>query len=366
MTDPAPLPSVRRIERGLDPQRYTGEAAFAHDRAAVFDHAWLCLGAAAEWPAPGDAAELEQGGRSLVVIRGDDGVLRAFFNICPHRAAPLIWPGERRSGLRALRCRYHGWRFDPEGALIGAPDFDGARTGLPAGLEGCRLRGLPLREDLGLVWAWLGAGAPGPLPTEQPALRDALGGLRLADWRPRRAASHRLACSWKVYVENYLEGYHIPYLHPGLARELHMEGYAVEAVGDQAVRHLAPTTPGALNEGLWLWIWPNLALNVYGAAASLERMVPIGPEATRIDYVYLADNTVTDTDLDALIAMSARTTAEDQRICEAVHHNLRSGGASAGYLSPRHEAGLGLFHGLLRAAWASQPPAPAEGAVGAP
>ena len=75
---------------GLNPQHYTGEAAFARDQAAVFERAWVCLGASAEWSAPGDAAEVEQGGRSLVVIRADDGVLRAFFNICPHRSAPLI------------------------------------------------------------------------------------------------------------------------------------------------------------------------------------------------------------------------------------------------------------------------------------
>lgn len=348
MTDPDRAP----LTLGLDPADYTGEAAFARDRAAIFTRAWLCLGAAAEWAAPGAAGEVEQGGRSLALIRGDDHVLRAFLNICPHRSAPLIWPGERRAGLRGLRCRYHGWRFDPEGALIGAPDFEGARGGLPAGLAGCRLRGLPLREALGLVWVWLGEGQPGPLPTEDPALQAALEGLPLSGWGARRAAAHTLACSWKVYVENYLEGYHIPYLHPGLARELHLEGYAVEGVGPLAVRHRAPTAPGALNEGLWIWIWPNLALNVYGAAASLERMVPIGPDATRIDYVYLADNTLSDAALDEIICMSARTTAEDQRICEAVHHNLRSGAAAAGYLSPRHEGGVAQFHGLLRGAWA--------------
>jgi choline monooxygenase len=271
-----------------------------------------------------------------------------------------MWPGDRAAGRDALRCRYHGWRFNLDGALIGAPDFDGQRAGVPAGLSGCGLQRVPVVEALGLVWAWLGTGSPAPSPDQDGPLHAALAPLGLGAWRARRRASHSLACNWKTYVENYLEGYHIPYLHPGLSRELHLEGYAVEPVGPFGVRHLAPTAPGALNEGLWLWVWPNVAINVYGRAASLERMVPVGPTTTRIDYVYLADDRLSDEALDALVAMSARTTDEDKRICEAVAHNLRGGRARPGPLSPRHEAGLAQFHALLRAAWAPTTADPAD------
>lgn len=347
MRPPAPA-----LATSLQPSAYVGEAAWDRDRRGVFEQAWVVLGAAAEWAAPGEAAEVEQGGASIVVVRAQDGTLRAFFNVCPHRAAPLMWPGDRAAGRDALRCRYHGWRFNLDGALIGAPDFDGQRAGVPAGLSGCGLQRVPVVEALGLVWAWLGTGSPAPSPDQDGPLHAALAPLGLGAWRARRRASHSLACNWKTYVENYLEGYHIPYLHPGLSRELHLEGYAVEPVGAFGVRHLAPTAPGALNEGLWLWVWPNVAINVYGRAASLERMVPVGPTTTRIDYVYLADDRLSDEALDALVAMSARTTDEDKRICEAVAHNLGGGRARPGPLSPRHEAGLAQFHALLRAAWA--------------
>ncbi|MFM2247903.1 MAG: hypothetical protein RL071_3978 [Pseudomonadota bacterium] len=340
---PAPL--------GLPPAASVDPGAFARDRATVFAHAWLCLGASAEWPVAGAAAARDQGGRSIVALRHTDGGLRAFANVCPHRAGPLLWPGEDRPAGQGLRCRYHGWRFDQDGALVGTPDFDGQRVGASALAAGCRLSPLPTAEAAGLVWVWLGTGAPDrPAPGAAGPLAGALAALGLDRWRPRARASHPLACDWKVYVENYLEGYHIPYLHPGLGREIDMGGYAVEVDGD-TVRHVVPTRPGAVNEGLWLWVWPNLAINVYGGACSIERMLPLGPGAARIDYVYLADDSVSDDAFAEMLRTSATTTAEDVRIVEQVQRGLHDPAAAAGPLSPRHEAGLAHFHALLRAAW---------------
>ena len=157
---------------------------------------------------------------------------------------------------------------------------------------------------------------------------------------------HHLRCNWKVYAENYLEGYHIPWMHPTLSREVELSSYLVEP-GERWVRHRVDTSGQGPNSGLWVWWWPSLALNIYGDGASVERIVPISPNETRVDYLYLFQNNK-NTDVETTLAMSRRVTNEDIRICEAVQRGLENGAVRTGLLSPRHEAGVAYFQKLIR------------------
>jgi choline monooxygenase len=93
----------------------------------------------------------------------------------------------------------------------------------------------------------------------------------------------------QLYIENYLEGYHIPCCHPGLNKQVNMKEYFVK-LGDGYVEHVSPTAPGAAYEGTWLWHHPTLAINHYGEGLSLERIVPTGPKTVEIRYTYLFRN----------------------------------------------------------------------------
>jgi choline monooxygenase len=168
-----------------------------------------------------------------------------------------------------------------------------------------------------------------------------------------RSARHDLACNWKTYADNYLEGYHIPLLHPELNRQFDAKRYRVD-LGDRYCRHSAPARDGSTNNGRWLFRWPNLAMNIYGDSMNVEVIVPTGPRSCRVLYAHLF------VDPDAagvadVIAFADLVMEQDRRMVEVVQRNLECGVYRDGLLSPRHENGVLQFQDLVRAADATQP-----------
>ncbi|MEM8906077.1 MAG: SRPBCC family protein, partial [Actinomycetota bacterium] len=280
------------------------------------------------------------------VRRGAEGELRAFHDVCPHRAGPVVGPPEgdvvaRVSSVRKLQCGYHGWVFADDGTVERTPDF---------GAEQCERSLVPLRVGVWRDLVFVSMAAHGA------DLDDALGRLPelaapipLEGYRFHSRRAHRLRCDWKTYVENYLEGYHIPYVHPRLHREIDVRRYEV-TTGDRVVtNHAPPRDPDAdgVYDGLFAWLWPNAAVNVYGVGMSIERMVPVAPGEMRIEYLFCFSADATGAQIDDTLAMSTEVTDEDLRITEAVQRNLDAGVYDTGILSPRHEAGVAYFQSLV-------------------
>lgn len=342
-------------DAGLDraatlPASWYGDPAHhERERRAIFAREWLVVGTASALSAPGDYLATDACGWPVLVVVGQDGVLRGFHNVCRHRAGPVLDDGTGRCS--ALVCGYHGWTYDLEGRLRRARDF-GEALDFDAGDFGL----LAIQADrwAGLSWVNLDAGAP--------PLRSCLGGLvgaceafdleRLASGGGHEL-SVDLECNWKTYADNYMEGYHIPFVHPELNREVDARRYRVD-VEDGYCRHSVPTRDGAVNSGTWLWRFPNLAINLYDDAMNVERFLPLGPRRTRVTYSYFfADVSPAAEQANAdVVAMSTITLDQDRRICEAVQRNLDAGAYEAGRLSPRHENGVFHFQQRVREALA--------------
>ncbi|MDO1560466.1 aromatic ring-hydroxylating dioxygenase subunit alpha [Brevundimonas sp. 2R-24] len=330
------------MQRTLPARLYGDPEAYARERVHVFGRAWLFLGHEAEAPEPGDWIAADIAGHRLMAVRGKEGAVRAFHNVCRHRAGPLV-EGERGNCGAELTCRYHGWRYALDGRLRAAVGF-GPTEGFDPREFG--LMALRLGTWRGLVFVTLDPDAPPLAETVKPLERLLTAkGLDLPSPALRR--SHRIGCDWKVYAENYLESYHIATVHPQMAAELSDAEYLVRVEGDlvvqEAVADLADRdTPQA---GVWGWLWPNLAVNVYRDGAMVERMVPDGPGRTRLDYLFLNDGG--EAALGGSLAASDRVTAEDALICEAVQTNLSAGAYDTGVLSPTHEAAVAWFQARL-------------------
>jgi choline monooxygenase len=323
---------------------YHDPVVFEAERRHLFARSWLLLGHESELQGPGATLAECLAGWPVFVVRGRDGRLRAFHNVCRHRAGPLVWDGASRAAV--LRCRYHGWVYDLEGRLERTPGFGEAED-----FDRERFPLFPLRVEAwrGFVFLNLDAAAP-PLAEGLGRLPREAEGLRFERWGLHGRVAHELRCNWKTYVENYLEGYHLPYLHPALHREVDLKGYRVEAA-ERCVTHHAPLRPGMAGpvyEGLWAWLAPNLAFNVYGRGMSVERMLPLGPGRMRVEYLFFFAEEADAAEREAVLAMSRRVTGEDARICEAVQRNLEGGVYARGRLSPRHENGVFYFQQLLR------------------
>jgi len=327
------------MQATLPARLYGCPDAWARERSAVFGRAWLFMGHEAEAAEAGEWIATDIAGHRLLAVRGADGALRAFHNVCRHRAGPLV-QGERGRCGGELVCAYHGWRYALDGRLRAATGFGPAE-----GFDPREFGLLPVRLETwrGLVFVNLDAEAA-PLAELTAPLERLLTerGLDLA--APALRRSHDLACDWKVYAENYLEGYHIGAVHPVLAGELGGAEYRVRVEGELVVQEAAGVNDGP-QAGVWGWLWPNLGVNVYRDGAMIERMTPDGPGRTRLDYLFLNDRG--EAALGEALGASDRLTTEDARICEAVQANLTAGAYDTGVLSPRHEAAVAWFQSRL-------------------
>ena len=305
----------------------------------MFGKAWLFLGHEAEAPAIGDWIATDIAGHRLLTVRGKDGVLRAFHNVCRHRAGPLV-TGASGHCEGELVCAYHGWRYALDGRLRAATGF-----GPADGFDPRDFGLLAVRLEIwrGLVFVTLDGDAR-PLADHVAPLEALLAGRGLTIPAPALRRSHDLACDWKTYAENYLEGYHIDAVHPLLAEELGGAEYRVRVEGDLVAQEAVGVNDGP-QAGVWGWLWPNLGINVYRDGAMIERMTPVGPGRTRLDYLFLGDEGPEA--LAEALAASDRLTAEDAAICEAVQRNLSAGAYDRGVLSPSHEIALSWFQSRI-------------------
>lgn len=330
------------MPRTLPASWYHDPAVLRRERTAVWARSWLVFAPRARLDRPGRYVAATIAGWPLFVVVRPDGSLAGFHNVCAHRAGPIVWDGHGTAGN--LVCRYHAWAYDWEGALRSARDFGGEVEGATPALR-------PIRVEAwrNLVWVSLDPSAP--------PLFDALGGFAaqceefpMEDFEYTHQVVRTLACNWKTYADNYLEGYHIPVLHPELNREIDVSQYRVLVYpGDDYCLHTAPARDGAANAGRWLFRFPNTALNIYRTGMNLERILPDGPDRTLVIYDYFFADPDDPANADTL-KVSEVTLDQDQAICEAVQGNLDSGVYDTGELSPRHESGVGWFQDRLLAA----------------
>ncbi len=363
--DPAlPLAQAQTIPSAW----YHDTALYALERRAVFGKCWLAAGRAAVVAEPGSFLTTEIAGEPIVVVRDSAGVLRAFFNVCRHRAAPVVVQPEGRA--TKLRCRYHGWTYDLNGRLSGTPEFDGVA-------DFCREHN-GLAEINVAVWGplvWVNLGRqPTPLAEFLAPLPNWIIGRRLESLRFVERRAYDLACNWKVYVDNFLDGgYHVNTIHPGLAGVLDYTQYRTEIAGNTAVQisplllpphpHPSPSagrgepngTVAAVrtgDEAAYWWVFPNFMLNLYQGVMDTNVVLPLGPDRCRVVFdFYFADITGESAEkfIRDSIAVAERIQQEDIEICEQVQHGLGSRSYDTGRFSVRREAAGYYFHQLLAA-----------------
>lgn len=335
----------------LPAECYVGEEAARRDRERVFACSWQLVGRAEQLRAPGDHVVCEIAGVPLLLVRGEDGVPRALHNVCRHRAGPLATCDGR--GAKRLRCRYHGWSYRLDGRLEKAVEMDAAEGFDPAAV---RLPEAHAAEWQGLVFAAL---APAmPLAELLQGTAERLGDTRLDRFAFHARDSYDIACDWKVYVDNYLEGYHVPHIHPELNRMLDYRSYATTTTAWNSLQHSPLESADALygsGEALYWFLWPNTMLNVLPDRLQTNSVLPLGPGRCRVVFDYFYPRDADPASLDARHAEDRRFSdlvqEQDVAMCEQVQRNLASGSYVAGRLNPTREAGVHHFHELLRAAY---------------
>jgi choline monooxygenase len=302
------------------------------------------MGPAASVAAPGQYLAGDVAGLGLIVIRGRDGVLRGFRNVCRHRGARLLANGEGQCGL--IRCPYHHWTYADTGRLVQAPWFGTDPAIVP--------EDWPLEPVRATVWRGLVFAAVDPAES----LEDQLGDLvaELADepiehYVCTDRASLGFEANWKVYTDNFVEGYHIPGTHPSFHAAIDFEAFTTTAHRG-FVRMTAPPRDGLFYRGKWLWMWPNWTLSLFRGGMNTSRIDPAGVGRTDQHYwFFFADTSgAAADDRRRSVEGTLAVVREDMQVCADTHRNYAAGAYTPGPLSSRHERGVHYFQTRVREA----------------
>jgi choline monooxygenase len=374
-----PLEQARTIPSlwYIDPEIYQAE------RIGVFNRSWHVIGRVEQVSEPGQFVTAQIAGTPVVAVRDAAGELGAFINVCRHRAANVV--AEPAGRASRLRCRYHGWTYDLRGHLRGTPEFEGVanfrreENGLT-----------PLAVDAWgpAVWARIAQGDQSLAEFLSP-MPQAMSGLGVDRLRFVERREYELACNWKVYVDNYLDGgYHVNTIHPGLAGVLDYSQYRTEIAGNTSVQIspivLESTLPSkergseqsdtgisqprtnvssslvstvrAGSMAFYWWVFPNFMINVYGGLTDANAVImdtnlvlPLAPDRCRVIFdFYFADLDGFDAQfISNSIEVAEQIQKEDIGICEDVQRGLASGAFDTGRFSVRREVAGYHFHVLL-------------------
>jgi len=334
---------------------YTDARVAMLERRGVFGRTWQVIARTDQVKEPGQFVTADIAGEPVITVRGSDGVLRAFFNVCRHHATGVMWEPEGRA--QNLRCPYHGWTYNLEGELRGMTDWDGV-----ACFDKKDFGLVPVRIETweSFVFVNLDPQAP-PLTATLGGLVDLVRPLRVTKLGFFQRKSYDVGCNWKVYVDNYLDGgYHVPHMHKGLSSVLDYAGYTIE----NGPRYCIQSSPieaakgdagvAAVRKGdraYYLWLHPNFMINVYEGVMDTNLVLPLGVDRCRVHFdFYFADVSEAASAANAAsVAVADKVQDEDKAIAESVQRGLLSKAYGAGRLSVRREAGEHLFHRLLHA-----------------
>jgi choline monooxygenase len=366
----------------LLPDAYTSEEFFALERELVFGSSWVAVGCTAELREPGDVLVTEVAGRSIFVVRKQDGVLRAFYNVCRHRGTRLLTVGESRV-KRFIRCPYHSWAYDHDGRCVGTPLFTG--SDIPADQQAAfEMHDVAAfdRADHGLLPVAVDAWGPlvfVNLDPDAALLSEDLGDLpartaghRLDEWEIARVSEYEIAANYKLVAENFMEYYHLPWVHPGLVKvspiEAHHRWQGPGMYSGFCTTPIAQDTDeGGWGSGLppisgldasdavsarFVWLFPNVAINVLPNHVFIILARATSPRKTH-ETTYLlthpesAAAAESDQAVEQLAGFWDSVNREDIEIVERVQAGIDSTPFPGGRLCYRFEEPLHRFQNMV-------------------
>jgi choline monooxygenase len=368
-TQPIKLDVHEQIEcaHTLASKFYTDSAILEVEKAHIFHRTWQLVGTlnAACGEVNGAKRTIADSetfftadvvGEPVVVVRDKEGTLRAFSNVCRHRAGPIA----QGSGCKnVLRCGYHGWTYTLDGRLIGTPDVEGVEF-----FDRSTMGMFPLRLETWeqLIFVNFDPNAE-PLSAYLGKIPEQARGFQFEGLQFVERRDYLIDCNWKVYVDNYLEGYHIPIAHPGLMREIDYAQYRTATYRYYSqqfapIRAMKPEDAGerfyppgtSLQEALYFWIFPNLMLNVYPDNLSTNLIVPLSHDKTLTIFEWFfhdAHSEKVRERIQRAVAFSDEVQQEDIDLCRSVQRGLNSSTYDRGRYSVKRENGVHHFHMLL-------------------
>ncbi len=348
-------PDIRKAET-LPAEFYRSNEVYEMLKSKIFARCWhlVCDSDAAKIPGTVYPFTLLEGflNEPLLLTRDRDDKVNCLSNVCTHRGNILV---EGADIVQNMRCRYHGRRFELDGTFRSMPECEDALN-------------FPRKEDnLSKVpfefWHKFIFASIDPKRAHNAFFKpitERLEGVKIGEmtYEPTRSRDYLVKSNWALYVENYLEGFHIPYVHTGLNEVIDYGAYTDElyefcnlqlgiAKPGEECFTLSEISPDFGNEiaAYYWWVFPNLMLNYYPWGLSINIVRPLAKDLTKVSFLtYVSDHTKLDKGAGSGLD---RVEREDEAIVEMVQKGMQSSFYSRGRYSPKRERGVHHFHRLL-------------------
>jgi choline monooxygenase len=367
----------------LIPDAYTSPAFFALEQERVFASSWVAVGLVGDVDEPGRCVVVDVAGRSILITRNRHGALRGFHNVCRHRATKLLDGDAREVGRHhRIRCPYHSWTYDTDGNCLGTPLFEG--SDVPAGQEPIFdtsiARGfdradhglLPVSVDSWGLFLFVNLSPdPEPLTTALGDLPQRFADHRLGEWTPLRRRTYDVAANHKLVGENFMEYYHLPWVHPELNQVSRFSDHYrwqgpgrytgmcttpvsrnTEAGGWDGLRPLSTLGPEDADSGRFVWLFPSTALVVLPNHAFVLFNRPVAPDRTVETAVLLAhpeslEDPGAEAGIEALEKFWDLVNRQDLEIVERVQEGITNPAYRGGRMCFRFEEPLHRFQNMV-------------------
>ncbi|MCD2198105.1 aromatic ring-hydroxylating dioxygenase subunit alpha [Actinomycetospora endophytica] len=367
----------------LLPDAYCSPAFFALEQDRVFSSSWVAVGCAADVDAPGRCVVVEVAGRSIIITRNRHGELRGFHNVCRHRATRLLDDDAREVGRRGrIRCPYHSWTYDSDGACLGTPLFEGSDvpagqepifdTSVASGFDRADYGLLPVAVDTWGLFLFVNLAAdPVPLATQLGDLSQRFADYQLGAWLPQRRTTYDVAANYKLIGENFMEYYHLPWVHPELNKVSKFSDHYrwqgpglytgmtttpvsrnTDAGGWDGLRPLSTLGPVDADAGRFVWLFPGTALVVLPNHAFVLFTRPVAADRTVETAVLLShpeslDDPAAEEGLEQLEKFWDLVNRQDLEIVERVQDGIANPAYRGGRMCFRFEEPLHRFQNMV-------------------
>jgi phenylpropionate dioxygenase-like ring-hydroxylating dioxygenase large terminal subunit len=372
MTDTTTAEHTPALLATLAGDFYTSETVFTAEQEQIFENMWFCAARSAELAAPGQFKKVQIGRESVLVVRGKDGVLRAFLNVCRHRGAALCTEAEGQV-KRNLQCPYHAWTYALDGKLVAAPNLASLKDASGAGIDRYEygLISVALTEWLGYAWVCLADEPPSFADEVVAEVTHRLGDPTAIDHYDienlsvGRRVVYDVAANWKLIVENFMECYHCATIHPeltevlpefakGLAAQYYVghgaefgadiSGFTID--GSAGFETLPGVTEDQDRRYYAITVKPTVFINLVPDHIIFHRMYPMAPDRTIVecDWLYTPDVVEQGRDVSRSVELFHRVNEQDFEACERTQPAMSSRAYRNGGVLVPSEHHIAEFH----------------------
>tara|TARA_B100001142_G_scaffold167728_1_gene167558 strand:- start:14121 stop:15173 length:1053 start_codon:yes stop_codon:yes gene_type:complete len=327
---------------------YFENSYMEREKTEIFLKEWQLVGSRTQIRNPGEILLAEVANNPVIVICQKDNTLKAFYNVCQHRGGPLAY---ENCSVSKLQCKYHGWVYELNGDLKNARGFNEAELNV----EDFGLQPIHVTEWMGQVFVNL-SNSPQDLNQHIDEIKTLTSPIDFSDYVFKFRESYQIRCNWKVYMDNFLEGFHIPFVHPELNKVIDYKSYKTEIYErfslqwcplDSELSPYGKSANSEENKAFYFTIYPNIILNIAPGRLQTNIVEPKSSKTCVVHFDYHFDNPE-EADIEQDADFSEMVQQEDILICENVQKGLESKGYDKGKFSPLNEKGVFHFQSLVK------------------